>query len=194
MQATQQILFKQKVLLEQLQHFGNIQPDEILPPLTGPHWGYRHRARLSVKYVDKNNTLVIGFHEKNGRYVADLASCDVLDPKVGQLIKPLKTIIMQLSNYRQISQVDITIAENCSALLFRHCVNLTDKDKVLLIQFGQQYDFHIYLQGNSSQPLACIWPDNNEHLLNYTLPDHGISLAFKPTDFTQINPVINKKW
>ncbi len=193
MHPTQQILFKQNVLLEQLQHFGNLKPKEILSPLTGPVWNYRHKARLSVKYVDKKDALLVGFHEKNGRYVADLKSCQVLHAKVGQLIEPLKILIMQLSIYRQIAQIEIAIAENSSALIFRHMAPITKQDKNILIQFGQQHDFHIYLQGNKPLPLICIFPDNSEHLLSYDLADNNISLQFKPTDFTQINPVINQK-
>lgn len=193
MHPAQQILFKQNVLLEQLQHFGNLKPQKILAPLIGPVWNYRHKARLSVKYVDKKGALLVGFHEKNGRYVADLKSCQVLHAKVGQLIEPLKLLIMQLSIYRQIAQVEIAIAENSSALIFRHMEPLTEQDKNIFIQFGQHHDFHIYLQGNKPLPLICIFPDNNEHLLSYDLTDHNISLKFKPTDFTQINPVINLK-
>lgn len=88
MQHTQQIALKQKVLLEQLQHFGDLAPQTLLPPITAPIWGYRHKARLSVKYVAKKNALLVGFREKNGRYVADLQSCEILHPRVGHLIPP----------------------------------------------------------------------------------------------------------
>lgn len=191
--TTQQILFKQNVLLEQLKHFGNLIPQQLMPPLTGPEWGYRYKARLSVKYVDKKNALLIGFHEKNGRYVADLSCCPVLHPSVGQLIEPLKKMIMQLSIYRQIPQIEVAIADNFSALIFRHLSDMTDQDIKQLVQFAQQYHFQIYLQPNSPLPLHCIWPENNQQLLNYSLADHHLTLEFKPNDFTQINPIINQK-
>ncbi len=191
--SDQQILFKQNVLLEQLKHFGNLVPEQIMTPLTGPAWGYRHKARLSVKYVDKKNALLIGFHEKNGRYVADLSCCPILHPSVGQLIEPLKKLLMQLSIYRHIAQIEMAIADNFSALIFRHLTAMPDQDKNHLIQFAQQYHFHIYLQPNTPLPLSCLWPDNNQPFLNYVLPDHQLTLEFKPTDFTQINPTINQK-
>lgn len=190
---TQQLLFKQTVLLEQLQHFGHCQPEVILDPLTGPLWGYRHKARLSVKYIEKNDALIVGFHDKNGRFVADLSCCPVLHPKAAQLIEPLKMLIRQLSIYRDIPYIEIAVAENYSALILRHQVTMPDKDKSLLIQFAQQYDFHMYLQANPPLPLFCIWPEKNQELLSYTLPEYDITLKFKPSDFTQINPVINEK-
>lgn len=193
LQSTQQIAFKQKVLLEQLKHFGNLIPQEIIPPLTGPEWGYRYKARLSVKYVDKKNALLIGFHEKNGRYVADLSCCPVLHPSVGQLIEPLKKMIMQLTIYRQIPQIEVAIADNVSALIFRHLIAMPEQDIKQLMQFAQQYHLHIYLQPNSPLPLHCIWPENDQQLLKYSLKDHHLTLEFKPTDFTQINPMVNQK-
>lgn len=192
--AAAQIQFKQQVLLEQLEHFGhNIKPQFILSPLTGPEWGYRYKARLSVKYVDKKSALLIGFHEKNGRYVADLSRCEVLHPSVGLCIENIKNLIMQLSAYREIPQIEIAVADSGTALVFRHLTELTDRDRELLIQFGRQFQFHIYLQPNSPGITHRIFPLEGEETLYYVLPAHDLKIYFHPTDFTQINPVINQK-
>lgn len=189
-----QIEFKQQVLLEQLQHFGQCQQNfSQLPPLTGPAWGYRHKARLSVKYVDKKSALLIGFHEKNGRYVADLSQCEVLHPKVGKIIEPLKALIMQLSIFRAIPQIEIAVADSNAALIFRHLEDLNNSDEILFKQFGEQYNFDIYLQPNSPKPIHKIWPQETEETLFYNLTKYDLKIYFHPTDFTQINPAINEK-
>jgi 23S rRNA (uracil1939-C5)-methyltransferase len=50
----------------------------LLPPIHGPAWEYRHRARLSVRHVVKKGGVLIGFHERMSSYVADMTSCAVL--------------------------------------------------------------------------------------------------------------------
>jgi tRNA/tmRNA/rRNA uracil-C5-methylase (TrmA/RlmC/RlmD family) len=47
-------------------------PETLLRPIEGPAWGYRYRARLSVRYVHKKGEVLVGFHERKSRYVADM--------------------------------------------------------------------------------------------------------------------------
>ncbi len=51
MDENQQILAKQQVLQDNFERIGKVEASEILPPLTGPHWGYRRKARMGVKDV-----------------------------------------------------------------------------------------------------------------------------------------------
>lgn len=193
MSSEGQLQFKQKLLLEQLHHFGGIKPDNLLLPLTGPSWGYRRKARLGAKYVIKKQKLLVGFREKNGRYLADLARCEVLDPKVGNLITPLQQLISQFKTYDDIPQIEVAIGDDETALVFRHMVPLPEHDKNLLIEFAKQYDIRIYLQPDKPDSIHNIWPENASALLNYHLPSYGLTLEFKPNDFTQVNAEINKK-
>lgn len=191
--ADQQITLKQQTLLEQLQHFGSIIPETILPPLRGENWGYRSKGRLGVKYVEKKQSLLVGFHEKNGRYIADLSTCEVLDPRVGHQITALKQLISGLSVYRQLPQIEIAADENKVALIFRHLADLSHDDKVKLIQFGKEMQFDIYCYPNPPQQLYRLWPDSGEEYLQYQLTDHNVTLQFYPTDFTQVNNSVNQK-
>ncbi len=36
----------------------------MLRPIEGPAWGYRYRARISVRFVRKKGTVLVGFHER----------------------------------------------------------------------------------------------------------------------------------
>jgi len=193
MTPTAQITMKQNILLDQLQHFGGVTPKEILPPLMGPVWHYRGKARLSVKYVHKKQAVLAGFHEKKGRYVADLTRCEVLKAPVGELITPLKQLIQQLDCYQHIPQIEVAITDQATALVFRHMVDLSENDSQQLINFAKLHNLHIYLQPQGPQSIHLLWPDQTSDLLSYQLPDYQLELNFSPTNFTQINTEINQQ-
>lgn len=193
MEDKQQLELKQQTLLEQFKHFGHLQPEELLPPLAGPQWGYRHKARLGVRYVEKKQKLLVGFHEKNGRYLADITQCEILHPKVGLLIKPLTHLIQSLSVYKSIAQIEVAIGEQAVALIFRNLIDLANNDILQLINFAKLHQIQIYLQPNPPQTIHRIYPTHGEENLSYTLLDEPIHLQFHPTDFTQINPFINQQ-
>ena len=185
-----QIRHKQKILLEQLQHIGGVQPEIILPPLTGPVWGYRRRARLGAKYVDKKKKLLIGFREKNSPFIADIKHCEVLHPAVGSILEDLQKLISQLSVYRQLPQVEVAVADNVTVLVFRHLADLTEVDIELLINFEIDKNINIYLQPGGLDSIKPLTPERAVDLF-YILPDQQISFNFLPVDFIQINRHIN---
>lgn len=187
-----QIAEKQKTLLQQLKHFGNTQPENILEPLTGSIWGYRRRARISVKYVIKKQKVLVGYHEKNGRYIAELTHCETLHPKVGHLITPLKEFIRTLDAYQQIPQIEVAVGDNATGMVFRNLEPLSDKDIEKLNQFAIEHDLHIYLQPKGPDSTYLIWPpDQTTDLLSYQIKKHNLELDFHPTNFIQINAEIN---
>lgn len=193
MSTTSQIALKQNVLLEQLAHFAQIVPETWLPPLTGNSYGYRRKARLGVRFVIKKNQVLVGFHEKTGRYIADISSCSILDTAASHLISPLKACVMQLASYREIPQIELACGDDEKALVFRHLQPLSEKDQQLLIAFGKEYQAHIYLQPGNPTTTHRIWPESGEERLIYRLPDHQIELKFHPHDFTQVNASINRQ-
>jgi 23S rRNA (uracil1939-C5)-methyltransferase len=177
-------------LQEHLRHFGGLSSKTYLEPITGPTLGYRGRARLSVKYLVKKQKLLIGFHEKNGRFVADIDKCSILHPTVGEKIIALRTLISSLSIYQQIPQIEIAIADNMTALVIRHLQELTSEDKNKLITFANENSFAIYLQPGGLDSVYCL--TNPKQTLSYRLTCANIELLFQPTDFTQINQAINQ--
>lgn len=189
----QQILHKQAVLLELLEQSTQTKPLQILPPLTGPEWAYRHKARLSVKYVHKKEKLLIGFRERNGRYVADLTQCLILHPGVGTKLEILAQLIQQLDITFNIPQIEIAVGEKNTALIFRHLKPLTSNDIARLKQFGTEHNFYIFLQPQGPNSITLLTPEQTSEFLNYTLPNYDLEFLFHPTDFTQVNPSINRK-
>lgn len=187
-----QLQLKQNTLLEQLKHFGQAAPESILPPLHTNTIGYRRKARLGVKFVIKKNKLLIGFREKSSRYLADLASCVVLHPKIGERFTELSQLIASLEIYQSIPQIEVAIGDHEAALVVRHMqpLSLLDQDK--LVQFAAQHGFQLYTQPNSPLTIQKLWPQDEKHRLTYTLPDQQLEFLFHPLDFTQINLEMNR--
>ena len=191
MQHDKQIEHKQSVLMEQLEHIGKVKPGSIIPPLTGPVWGYRRKARLGVKYVDKKERLLVGFREKYSPFVADMNSCEVLHPSVGLLIEPLQCLITELSLIKQIPQIEVAIGDEVTALIFRHLADFNDEDIGKLKVFAEQHDVDIYLQSGGLDSVVPL-PGTTARQLSYSLPEFDVTLNFLPTDFTQVNLEINR--
>ncbi len=185
--SERQIAFKQDVLLELLDHVGRVQPEQVLPPLQGPVWGYRRKARLAVKDVPRKGRVLVGFREKHSPYVADMDSCDVLDPRLGHRLRALSDLIAGLSRPDRIPQIEVAIGDNGAALVFRNLEPLTDADLTRLRDFGETHDLMILQQPGNEQTVAPVWPDQPE--LYYDVA--GERLHFRPTDFTQVNNALN---
>lgn len=189
MDGSAQILSKQQILLDALAHIGGVTPDAVLPPLTGPLWGYRRRARLGAKFVIKKNAMLVGFREKRSNLLAELTRCEVLHPAVGTQIETLRGVLRQLDAYNRIPQIEVAVADNATALVFRHLDSLSEADKTRLTAFGQQHNFHIYLQPGGIDSVTSLWPEQSE--LIYRMPAFGLDMAFRPNDFIQVNGEMN---
>lgn len=186
-----QLAHKQRVMLEQLEHIGKVQPETVLPPITGSPWGYRRRARLGVKYVSKKGAVLVGFREKASGLLADLSRCDTLHPSVGLLLPELRALVASLSVFRAIPQIEVAVGDDAAALVFRHLQPLSADDLQILRQFGQTRSLQIYLQPQGPESVVPLWPQPAR--LSYRLAEHGVELFFQPTDFVQVNAEVNRK-
>lgn len=189
-----QLQLKQAALLEQLEHFGHLKPESILSPLRGATWGYRRKARLGVKFVNKKNRLLIGFRERNSPYLADIHRCHVLHLDIGFKLDVLAEVIASLQGYQQIPQIEIAVGDAASALIFRHLQDLCVDDLEKLRHFAALHHYHLYLQPGGPETIHRLYPDGREECyLSYQLPAHSIELLFHPRDFIQVNAEINQK-
>ena len=184
-----QLVLKQKTLMEQMSHFGHIEPEEWIEPMTGPLWGYRRKARLGVKHVPKKNRVLVGFREKGTPYLALLDKCEVLDPRIGTRLAELGSMIETLAAYNRIAQIEVAMDDKNTALVFRNLDPLSDSDQKILITYGQKNDLWIYLQSGGPDTISPIWPKSPQ--LSYA-PEVGLTLMFEPSDFTQVNATINQ--
>ncbi len=190
LEASAQVAVKQRVLEDNLWHLGKVKPELMLRPIEGPTWGYRYRARLSVRYVQKRGEVLIGFHERKSRYVADMRSCSVLLPKVSDLLLPLRALIESLQARETCPQIELAAGDAVTALVLRHLEPLSDADQQKLRAFGAAHGVQWWLQPKGPDTVHLL--DEGGAQLAYALPDFGITMPFKPTDFTQVNPHINR--
>jgi 23S rRNA (uracil1939-C5)-methyltransferase len=200
-----QVATKQRLLESDLWHIGKVKAENMLPPLYGPTWGYRHKARLSVKYVEKKQRVLVGFNEKSTRFVADMNSCEVLVPEVSVLIAPLQDLIVQLSIRDKLPQIELAVGEpdatepndsvqagkSVIVLILRIMGPLTAQDEVLLKAFADDHGIQIWTQTKGPDTIKPFYPLNGSSL-SYSLPEFDLKYPFKPNEFTQVNPQINQ--
>ncbi len=192
MSPAAQVVLKQKMLLDQLEHIGRVKPQHVLEPLIGPQIGYRHKARLGVRFVVKKNKVLVGFRERGGRFLTDMNRCEVLHESVGKNLEALSGCLYQLNARQSIAQIEVAIGDNQTVLVFRHLQPLDEHDRLLLTHFCQQYNLVAYLQAGSPTELEPLWPEKPQPLF-YRLNDFNIKIEFQPSDFTQVNPCINQQ-
>jgi 23S rRNA (uracil1939-C5)-methyltransferase len=197
MSSEKQIEFKQSTLIDQFKHIAEIDIPELLPPLESPNVNYRRKARLAVKYVPKKEKVLVGFREKRNSFIADINSCEVLAKEVGHKLHLLAEMIEGLEARSSIPQVEVAKGDDTTvALVFRHLEAINESDLQSLKTFCFENDFHLYLQAKGPESVVRIGlkgdGDNLAMRLNYALPDYGITYAFHPCDFTQVNGDINR--
>lgn len=185
-----QIRMKEEVLLENLRRIGGVAPAEIMPPLTGPHWAYRRRARLGAKYVEKKQAMLVGFRERRSAYLADISRCEILHPGVGERLPELRELLRGLQAYNRIPQIEVAASDDAVALVFRHLDPLPEPDRAALRDFGERQGFYIYLQPGGPDSVVALRPEDPH--LTYRLPAFDVTLEFRPTDFTQVNGSMNR--
>ena len=190
-----QVALKQRVLEDTLWHIGRVRPENILRPIIGPAWHYRHRARLTVRHVAKKGAVLVGFHERASSYVADMRTCAVLPARVAALIEPLRELVAGLSLRDRLPQIEVTVigpaGEETVVLVLRVLRALTNEDRALLRAFRARHCVALWLQPAGPESAAPLDAEDG-CTLSLSLPEFDVMLPFAPTDFTQVNHQINQ--
>jgi 23S rRNA (uracil1939-C5)-methyltransferase len=190
LEPSAQVAVKQRVLEDSLWHIGRVRPESILPAIYGTPWGYRHRARFSVFKVPGKGVL-IGFHERRSSYIADMPTCAILPPHVSALLVPLRELFGALSICERLPQLEVAVGEACTAVVLRILQPLTTADEKLLREFADRHQVVFYLQPKGPDSVHRFYPLPGPRL-SYALPEFGLELDFRPTDFTQVNHAVNR--
>jgi 23S rRNA (uracil1939-C5)-methyltransferase len=181
---------KEQALRDALQRVGHVTPESWLPPLRGPVWGYRRRARLGARYVTAKGRALVGFRERLGSFIADIDRCEVLVPKVGAMLPALSELVSQLSIRMRMPQIEVAAADNQTALVLRTLDALSPADRERLAAFEHAQGVRIYLQAGSAYQLETL--DGRDEPLWYELPEFDLRLTFQPSDFVQVNGEMNR--
>jgi len=189
---SQQIIAKQRVLMDNLERIGHVKPGAVLPPLAGDSWGYRRKGRFSVRRVEKKDKTLVGFRELDPRFVADLSQCLTVIPEIGTKVSALSTFIESLDGKRDIPQIEFIAGDAAIALTVRHLQPLSAADTEAWKAFGEEHGFAIYLQSGGLETVQPLWPAEGVPL-SFALPQWDVELAFRPLDFIQVNAKLNQQ-
>lgn len=185
-----QVRLKERRLLTDLAYIGRIEPEAVLTPVRGPVWGYRHKARLSCRYLGRQGRLGLGFRERRSQRLAVLSRCEVLAPVVGARLEALRVALEALEVRAHIPQVEVAVGDDQAAVVVRHLEPLGAADRAHLRAFGECHGLQVHGQPGGPDSVAPLWPEAPAPLA-YRLPDWQVELRFRATDFVQVNPGIN---
>ena len=191
--ADAQVAAKQRTLEDALWRLGRVRPSLLLPPIHGPSWEYRHRARLSVRHVVKKGGMLIGFHERMSSYVADMNSCAVLPRRISDLLPKLRALMGGLSVRDRLPQIELAVGDGPEAahvLVLRNLEPLTPSDESALAAFAEMQGVQFYVQPGGPATATPLVPARPP--LFYLLPEFDLRFPYSPTEFTQVNPAINR--
>jgi 23S rRNA (uracil1939-C5)-methyltransferase len=186
-----QVAAKQRVLEDCFAHIGKVRPEVMLSPIHGPTWGYRRKARLSVRHVAKKGGVLVGFHERRSSYVADMLGCEVLPPPVGRLLPELRTLVGGLSVRDRLPQIEVAVGDAVTVLVLRILEPLSPQDETLVRDFADTHGVQIWLQPKGPETAHPFHPASAPELA-YRLPEFDLVLPFRPTEFTQVNQDVNR--
>ncbi|NGM88334.1 23S rRNA (uracil(1939)-C(5))-methyltransferase RlmD [Parapusillimonas sp. SGNA-6] len=186
-----QVAIKQRALEDSLGHIGKVRPDMMLTPMHGATFGYRYRARLSLRVVRKKGGVLVGFREKRSSYVADIQQCLVLPRHVSDLLMPLRALVGRLSHPDRIPQIEVAVGDETTVLLLRHMEPLVRSDIDLLRSFAAEHGVTWWLQPKGPETVHPLDPQDADKLA-YSLPEFGLRMPYRPTDFTQVNHAVNR--
>ncbi len=197
-----QLADKQALLQRELAELAGIEPEsyQLLPPVTGPQWNYRRKARLTARLVRRKGGVLVGFREKRGGFVTDMKDCEVLVAPLAALIRPLRALLDGMAAREAIPQIEVSAGESdaggeCSqsAIVLRHMRPLGQDDLQRLSEFAVRWRLQIYLQPGGVDSVRRLYPRSGPERLHYHLPKFGLRLAFHPMDFLQVNAVVNRR-
>ena len=189
----QQRQIKSQTLKDNLQRIGKLEAEQWLQPIVGPAWKYRRRARLAVKDVPAKGRVLVGFRERHAPFITDMHRCEVLAAPVDGMIDPLSEMIGCLSIKARLPQIEVAVAENAVAMVFRVLDPPSDEDRALLSEFGAHHDVRIYLQPGGLDSVSLLYPEGDVEALTYSLPEFDIRIEFDAIGFVQVNAEINQR-
>jgi 23S rRNA (uracil1939-C5)-methyltransferase len=196
LEGTKQIVAKQRVLHDNLERIGKVAPEALLPPLTDAAWGYRRKGRFSVRRVEKKDKTLVGFRERDPRFVADLSVCHTVIPQIGERIEALSALVDGMDARRDLPQIEFIAGDPTPefsgvALVFRHLQPLSQRDREALVAFAQARGFAVFLQPGGVDSVHALWPEDPQ--LAFRLSQWNVTLSFRPLDFIQVNAGINDR-
>ncbi|MEC5320813.1 23S rRNA (uracil(1939)-C(5))-methyltransferase RlmD [Brenneria populi subsp. brevivirga] len=155
-------------------------------PICGPAYAYRRRARLALYYQAKQRRLLMGYRQAGSHDLVDVRACPILRPELEALLAPLRDCLGSLQAVRRLGHVELVLADNGPLLVLRHLDPLSAADRRALCDFAQRHAVSVYL-AEDAQSLSRL------HGVEPVYRIAGLTLAFSPRDFIQVNDAVNQQ-
>jgi 23S rRNA (uracil1939-C5)-methyltransferase len=101
----------------------------------------------------------------------------------------LRTLIGAMDQRDRLPQIELAVGDEVTALVLRHLEPLSEADLRRLREFAAAHGIQWWLQPKGPDSVRRL--DEGGPELAYALPEFGVRLPFRPTDFTQVNAAIN---
>lgn len=184
-----QVEYKQTQLLDQLQRFAGIEPQQVEPALTSEELGYRRTARIGINQR-ADGELLIGFRRQASNKLLDIEQCPVLDSRINALLASLRTALTDLGDIKHLTHLDIACGEETGALTIRATRKLSQEQREAITRACSKQGFQLYIENNKGQVERI---SDATAALSYRLPEQNLNLSFAPGDFLQVNASINRQ-
>ncbi|HCB2208271.1 TPA: 23S rRNA (uracil(1939)-C(5))-methyltransferase RlmD [Citrobacter farmeri] len=160
--------------------------NDVTEVIADAPWGYRRRARLSLNYQPKTQTLQMGFRKAASSDIVDVRQCPILVPQLEALLPDLRACLGSLQGVRHLGHVELVQAGSGTLMILRHTAPLSRADNEKLERFSHSKGLSLYL-APQSEILETLsgqtpWYESN-----------GLRLNFSPRDFIQVNEGVNQK-
>ncbi|MCE9932617.1 23S rRNA (uracil(1939)-C(5))-methyltransferase RlmD [Aeromonas salmonicida] len=177
---------KEAGLVSLFERLGQIKAPVLEPVLTGESRAYRRVCRLAIKFDKNGRCTRVGFRRRQSNDLVEIEGCPVLAEPLSALIVPLRECLNRLKSQRELGHAELIQAEQGIMMLLRHTGRPNEADRALLVAFAQAQGIDLYLQAADER----IEPLHQAFQPSYSLD--GLSLAFAPGDFIQVNGPINQ--
>ncbi|ELY2495394.1 23S rRNA (uracil(1939)-C(5))-methyltransferase RlmD [Cronobacter muytjensii] len=168
------------------QALARMMKHEVDEVISGPAWGYRRRARLSLNFPPRKPGLQMGFRKAGSNDLVDVHRCPILVPRLEALLPALRACLGSLDAARHLGHVELVDAASGPLMVLRHMKPLSADDREKLECFSHSEGVALYLAPES---------DTLEQL-NGDMPwyeSDGLRLTFSPRDFIQVNDAVNQQ-
>ncbi|KTA81140.1 23S rRNA (uracil(1939)-C(5))-methyltransferase RlmD [Aeromonas salmonicida] len=177
---------KEAGLVSLFERLGQIKAPVLEPVLTGESRAYRRVCRLAIKFDKNGRCTRVGFRRRQSNDLVEIEGCPVLAEPLSALIVPLRECLNRLKSQRELGHAELIQAEQGIMMLLRHTGRPNEADRALLVAFAKSQGIDLYLQAADER----IEPLHQVFQPSYSLD--GLSLAFAPGDFIQVNGPINQ--
>ena len=140
--------------------------------------------------MSKKGRSLVGFREKQGKYVADVSRCEVLSEPVASLVGTLAELLTGMQRRESIPQIEVALSDGERVLVLRVLEPLPESDLEALRSFEQRHGLRLLLQPGGLDSVHPLTPGPLD--LHYRLEAFDLRLDFGPTDFVQVNGAINQ--